>query len=79
MYAKLLRGRQGEISGALQLAQTLATGVAAGLGGAALAFAEHDGSTIRTALTGLFAFTALLALSGVLISRRLWPTASASR
>ncbi|MEV5432586.1 hypothetical protein [Streptomyces sp. NPDC052701] len=33
--------RQGEMSGALQLAQTLATGVVAGLGGAALALAEH--------------------------------------
>jgi MFS family permease len=69
--------RQGEMSGALQLSQTLATGVVAGLGGAALAIAEHYDSTTRTALAGLFACTALLALVGVLLSRRLRPTATA--
>jgi MFS family permease len=68
--------RQGEMSGALQLAQTLATGVVAGLGGAALAIARHYDSSARTALAGLFAFTALLALVGVLLSRRLRPTAA---
>ncbi|MEU1405861.1 MFS transporter [Streptomyces sp. NPDC005728] len=68
--------RQGEMSGALQLAQTLATGVIAGLGGAALAIAEHYDSTTRTALAGLFAVTALLALIGVLLSRRLRPAAT---
>lgn len=68
--------RQGEMSGALQLAQTLATGVVAGLGGAALALTEHYGSTTRVALGGLFAFTALLALLGVLLSRRLRPAAA---
>lgn len=69
--------RQGEMSGALQLAQTLATGVVAGLGGAALAIAEHYDSSTRAALAGLFAFTALLALIGVLLSRRLRPAAPA--
>lgn len=65
--------RQGQMSGALQLAQTLATGVVAGLGGAALAIADHYDSTTRTALAGHFAFTAVLALIGVLLSRRLRP------
>jgi MFS family permease len=68
-------GRQGEISGALQLAQTLATGVVAGLGGAALAFAERDGG-VRGALAGLFALTAVLALAGVPLARRLRPAAA---
>ncbi|MGW3493646.1 hypothetical protein [Streptomyces sp. NPDC001020] len=47
----------------------------AGLGGAALAIAKHYDSTTRTTLAGLVALTALLALIGVLLSRRLRPTA----
>ncbi|MEU0740762.1 MFS transporter [Streptomyces sp. NPDC006134] len=69
--------RQGEVSGALQLAQTLATGVIAGLGGAALAVSEHYGAGIRVALGSLFGFTALLALTGVMLARRLRAPAAA--
>lgn len=65
--------RQGEVSGALQLAQTLATGVVAGLGGAAIAIAEHHDSTTRAGLTGVFALTAVLAALGVVLARRLRP------
>jgi MFS family permease len=65
--------RQGEVSGALQLAQTLATGVVAGFGGAALAVTEHDDLSVRTALAALFALTAVLALVGIPLSRRLRP------
>lgn len=68
--------RQGEVSGALQLAQTLATGVVAGLGGAALAIADHHDSGTRAALTGVFVLTAVLALCGVLLTRRLRPAAA---
>ncbi|WP_242644631.1 MFS transporter [Streptomyces laculatispora] len=69
--------RQGEVSGALQLSQTLATAVVAGLGGAAIAIAhDHDGST-RTALSCTFLLTAALALVGTLVSRRLRPAACA--
>jgi len=63
--------RQGEISGALQLAQTLATGVIAGLGGAAIAIAQHYDVGTRAALFGLFGLTAALSLVGMLLSRRL--------
>ncbi|MFI0774348.1 MFS transporter [Streptomyces sp. NPDC021212] len=66
--------RQGEISGALQLAQTLATGVIAGLGGAAIAIAQHYDVGTRAALFGLFGLTAALSLIGVLLSRRLRAT-----
>ncbi|AXG80274.1 MFS transporter [Streptomyces paludis] len=66
-------GRQGEISGALQLAQTLATALVAGLGGAALALAGHHGATTRAALLWTFAFTAALAVAGLLLARRLTP------
>ncbi|MGA4545832.1 MFS transporter [Uniformispora flossi] len=67
--------RQGEASGALQLAQTLATAVIAGLGGAAMALAEnHDGST-RTALLGVFVLTGLLAVAGMFLTRRMRPSA----
>ncbi len=65
--------RQGEVSGALQLAQTLATGVVAGLGGAAIAIAEHHQSTTHAGLTGVFALTTVLAALGVLLAWRLRP------
>ncbi|MEU6877814.1 MFS transporter [Streptomyces sp. NPDC046712] len=68
--------RQGEVSSALQLAQTLATGLIAGLGGAAIAIAQHYDSTTRTALFGVFALTGALALIGILLSRRLRPAAA---
>jgi len=64
-------GRQGEMSGALQLAQTLATAVIAGLGGAALAISERYGAGTRAGLAVLFGLAALLALAGVVLSRRL--------
>ena len=63
--------RQGETSGALQLAQTLATGLLSGLGGAALSLARHHSASTTSALCGVFAFTGLLALVGILLSRRL--------
>ncbi|GLY70453.1 MFS transporter [Amycolatopsis taiwanensis] len=66
-------GRQGEVSAALQLAQTLATGVLAGLGGAAIAIVRHHGTAIGPAFLGTFAFTGLLALLGVFLSPRLRP------
>ncbi|MEV7421626.1 MFS transporter [Streptomyces sp. NPDC091212] len=66
-------GRQGEISGALQLAQTLATALVAGIGGAALALAHHHGATTRAALLWTFAFTAALASAGVLLAGRIRP------
>ncbi|KUJ54588.1 MFS transporter [Streptomyces albus subsp. albus] len=71
--------RQGEVSGALQLAQTLATGVVAGLGGAALALAKHYDSTPRAALFGVFLFTGVLALIGALLARRLRPALADAR
>ncbi|MFC5187537.1 MFS transporter [Actinomadura harenae] len=66
--------RQGQASAALQLAQTLSTALVAGLGGAAVAAAGHTSAlSSRGALLLLFAFTALLALAGTLLSRRLTP------
>ncbi|MFM9607474.1 MFS transporter [Streptomyces niveiscabiei] len=69
--------RQGELSGALQLAQTLATGVIAGLGGAALAISEHYDAGTRVALGSLFGLTAVLALIGLVLARRLRAPAGA--
>ncbi|GAB2786749.1 MFS transporter [Streptomyces daliensis] len=69
--------KQGETSGALQLAQTLATGLIAGLGGAAIALAQHYDSSTRTALVSVFALTALLALAGIVLARRLRPARGA--
>lgn len=72
-------GQQGLVSGSLQLAQTLATGLIAGLGGAAIAMAHHHGSTTGTALVCTFVLTAALALAGVLLSRRLRPAPAPAR
>lgn len=65
-------GQQGQVSSALQLAQTLATGLMAGLGGAAVAFAG-DGN-LKAALLGIFIVTALLALVTTLVAGRIRPT-----
>ncbi|WP_083998775.1 MFS transporter [Actinomadura kijaniata] len=62
--------RQGEVSAALQLAQTFATALVAGLGGAALALGRHHGGSMRGALLGVFVLTGLLAVAGMLLSRR---------
>lgn len=65
--------RQGQASAALQLAQTLSTALVAGLGGAAVASAEHTSLSLRGALLLVFGFTAVLALGGFLLSRRPTP------
>ncbi|ATL25900.1 MFS transporter [Streptomyces formicae] len=63
--------RQGEASGSMQLAQTLAVAVLSGLGGAAVALSDAHGSSITTALTATFALTGALAAAGVLVARRI--------
>ncbi|GAB2913083.1 MFS transporter [Streptomyces mayteni] len=63
--------RQGEVSAALQLAQTLATAVLAGLGGAAVAFAGDGADATSRALLATFVLTAALAALGALLARRL--------
>ncbi|MEI5102347.1 hypothetical protein RB200_32425 [Streptomyces sp. PmtG] len=65
--------RQGEASGAMQLAQTLAVAVLSGLGGAAVSLASAHGSTTTVALTATFALTAALAAAGVLAAHRIRP------
>ncbi|MFC5146719.1 MFS transporter [Streptomyces aureoversilis] len=65
--------QQGVVSGSLQLAQTLATGLVSGIGGAAVATAHQHGATTRAGLVFTFALTAALALAGVPLSRRLRP------
>ncbi|MFC4907050.1 MFS transporter [Actinomadura gamaensis] len=69
--------RQGEASGALQLAQTFATAVIAGVGGAAIAFGRDHDSSMRATLLGVFVLTGLLAVAGMLLARRLRPEAPA--
>ncbi|MGI5321106.1 hypothetical protein [Actinomadura nitritigenes] len=46
----------------------------AGLGGAAIAFGKDHGSSMRTALLGVFVLTGLLAVGGMLHAHRLRPT-----
>ncbi|MGA4843305.1 MFS transporter [Streptomyces sp. G45] len=65
--------RQGEASGSMQLAQTLAVAVLSGLGGAAVSLADAYGSTVTVALTATFALTGSLAAVGALTARRIRP------
>ncbi|MEV5978579.1 MFS transporter [Streptomyces sp. NPDC052114] len=65
--------RQGEASGAMQLAQTLAVAVLSGLGGAAVALSDAHRSSVSIALTATFALTAALAAVGVVTARRIRP------
>ncbi|MVO88266.1 MFS transporter [Streptomyces sp. p1417] len=67
--------RQGEASGAMQLAQTLAVAVVSGLGGAAVSLSAAHGGSVSTALTATFALTAALAAAGALTARRIRPAA----
>ncbi|MFJ2767058.1 MFS transporter [Streptomyces sp. NPDC087300] len=65
--------RQGEASGSMQLAQTLAVAVLSGLGGAAVALSDAYGSSVSTALTATFTLTGALAAAGVLAAHRIRP------
>ncbi|MFG2497741.1 MFS transporter [Streptomyces sp. NPDC048441] len=68
--------RQGEASGAMQLAQTLAVAVLSGLGGAAVSLADVHGASTSGALTATFALTGALAATGVVAARRIRPKVS---
>lgn len=64
---------QGRVSSSLQLAQTLATGVIAGIGGAAVAYAGASLAALQGAILGIFALTAAFAVLSALLARRLDP------
>ncbi|MFD9886554.1 MFS transporter [Streptomyces alboflavus] len=68
--------RQGEASGSMQLAQTLAVAVLSGLGGAAVTPSAAHGGSVSLALTVTFALTAALAAAGVLTAHRIRPSAA---
>jgi MFS family permease len=65
--------RQGEASGAMQLALTLAVAVLSGLGGAAVALAGAHGTSVSVALAVTFALTAALAAAGIVLAHRIRP------
>ncbi|MFD7499874.1 MFS transporter [Streptomyces sp. NPDC059850] len=65
--------RQGEASGAMQLAQTLATAVLSGLGGAAIALSHAHEAPTTTALTATFALTLALAATAAATAHRIRP------
>ncbi len=71
--------QQGQVSGALQLAQTLATGLIAGAGGAALAHAGDSSAALQGAMAAIFAFTGALSILSIVLARRLRPRVGAER
>jgi len=64
-------GREGEVSGQLQLAEALATAVGAGLGGTLLSFLGLRGALPQQAYGAVFALTWSVALCGVALAGRL--------
>lgn len=67
--------RQGQTSAALQLAQTFATAVVAGLGGAAVGIGRPYGASTNATLACLFVLTGLLTVVGAFVAPRLRPIA----
>lgn len=61
-------GEQGQVSSALQLAQTMATALIAGLGGAAIAHATSE--YLHGAMLAILSVTGMLALSSSFLARR---------
>jgi MFS family permease len=64
-------GAQGQVGSALQLAQTLATAVVAGVGGAIVASATGTSESLPAAIATVFAVTAALAALAIALSGRL--------
>ena len=63
-------GREGEVSGQLQLAEALGTAAGTGIGGSLLASLESAGRTPRLAHGAVFAMTLLVGLLGLAIAGR---------
>ncbi|MGH4035919.1 MFS transporter [Actinomycetota bacterium Odt1-20B] len=70
--------RQGEASGGMQLAQTLAVAVLSGLGGAAITLSGAYGGSVTLALTITFTLTGALAAAGIVLARRIRPTVNSA-
>lgn len=68
-------GQQGQVSSALQLAQTLATALVAGIGGAIVASATGAADRLPAAIATVFAATAALAAITIVLAGRLRPAA----
>lgn len=68
-------GQQGQVSSALQLAQTLGTALVAGIGGAIVASATEAADRLPAAIATVFAVTAALATITIVLSGRLRPAA----
>lgn len=71
VLAQAEHGREGRASSALQLSDTLGVALGTGIGGALVAGGSAMDWTIRSTLMPVFGFSVLVALAGVLISRRL--------
>ena len=63
-------GREGEVSGQLQLAEALGTAAGTGIGGSLLASLESAGRAPREAHTAVFAMTLAVCLVGLAIAGR---------
>ncbi|HRG99550.1 MAG TPA: MFS transporter [Polyangiaceae bacterium] len=69
--AEAPRGREGEVSGQLQLAEALCTAAATGLGGAVHAAVEHHGHGPRGAIAAVLGLTLTVSALGIAAALRL--------
>jgi hypothetical protein len=63
-------GQEGKISSQVSLADSLGYSVMGGLGGGAVALAEHSSVTLRGSLLTTFAIAALLTVIGAMAASR---------
>jgi MFS family permease len=72
-------GEEGAASAALQLSDTLGTAVGTGIGGAIIAIADTRNWAVLSSTTVVYVMALMMALTGVLASRRLPLTTAPSR
>jgi MFS family permease len=77
-FAAAPPGREGEVSGELQLAEALSAAAGTGLGGALLAALARTGVEPRAAYAAVFAVTFAVALAGAALAPRSAPAAPAA-
>lgn len=71
VLALAARGEEGAASSALQLSDTLGQAIGTGVGGGIIAIADAKGWTVTTGTSIVFVMALVVALTGVLASRRL--------
>jgi MFS family permease len=70
---------QGSVTAALQLADVLGTALGTGVGGALIVVATATGRTLDVGLAAIYIVAGIVAVVGLLLTRRLGPRVAAGR